>query len=134
VLIYRPVQVAPAASDLDVGLIEEPPITGRMAGGSSGVGELRRERLHPPVDRHVIHLDAALGKQLLHVAVGQAITQVPAHRNRDHLTRKPIASRGARRDVRPDHCASLACKAWHRPTQQSRLDRFTRLVALVLAV
>jgi hypothetical protein len=27
--------------------------------------------LHPPVDRHVIDRDAALGKQLFHVAVGR---------------------------------------------------------------
>jgi hypothetical protein len=38
----------------------------------------------------VIDLDVALGQQLLHIAVGQAVTQVPAHRDRDHLTREPV--------------------------------------------
>ena len=39
--------------------------------------------LHPPIDRHVIDLDAALGQQLLDIAVGQAVAQIPAHRDRD---------------------------------------------------
>jgi hypothetical protein len=43
VLINRPVQVRAAARDLDVGLVDEPPITGDMAGRPSGVDELRRE-------------------------------------------------------------------------------------------
>jgi hypothetical protein len=64
----------------------EPPSSGRVPGRPGGVDELRREGLHPPVDRHVIHIDAALGQQLLDVAIGQPIAQVPAHRNRDHLT------------------------------------------------
>ncbi len=38
----------------------------------------------------MIHDDAALGEQLFHVAVGQAVAQVPAHRDRDHLTRQPV--------------------------------------------
>jgi hypothetical protein len=33
----------------------------------------------------VVDLDAALGQQLLDVAVGQAVAQVPADRGRDHL-------------------------------------------------
>jgi hypothetical protein len=44
-----------------------------------GVEQQRRIPLHPPVLRDVFHLDAALGQQLLHVAVGQAGPQVPAH-------------------------------------------------------
>jgi hypothetical protein len=34
----------------------------------------------------VVDLDAAFGEQLLDVAVGDAITQVPAHRDPDDLT------------------------------------------------
>ena len=37
----------------------------------------------------MIHRDATLGQQFLDVALGQAVAQVPAHRDRDHLTRKP---------------------------------------------
>jgi hypothetical protein len=37
----------------------------------------------------VVDIDAALGQQLLHVAVGQAEPQVPAHRQHDHLRREP---------------------------------------------
>jgi hypothetical protein len=39
----------------------------------------------------VIDGDAALGQQLLDVAVGQSLAQVPADRHRDHLPREPEA-------------------------------------------
>jgi hypothetical protein len=39
--------------------------------------------MDPPVDAHVIDLDAALGQQLLEVSVGQAEPQVPADRQGD---------------------------------------------------
>lgn len=59
-----------------------------------GVGELRRECLHSPVDGHVVDLDAALGKQLLHIAIGQpnnAATSAPPPRS-------PPAGSGSRPD------------------------------------
>jgi hypothetical protein len=90
VLIDRTVQVDPAASDLDAGLVDKPALTGRVAGGPCGVKERRGEPLHPPVDSHVINLDAAFGQKFLDVAVRQAIAQLPAHRDRDHLTREPV--------------------------------------------
>ena len=74
-------------------LIHEPPIPGSVPGRASGVDELLRERLHPPLHRHVIHLDTSLSQQLLHIAIGQPVTQIPPHRHRDHLTRKPVAGR-----------------------------------------
>ncbi len=60
---------------------------------TSRVDEHFGEGLHPPVDRDMVDLDAALGKQLLHIAVGQAVTQVPAHRQRDHLPREAVTGR-----------------------------------------
>jgi hypothetical protein len=39
-----------------------------MAAGPRGVGQQGREPLDPAVDGDVVHLDAALGEQLLHVA------------------------------------------------------------------
>jgi hypothetical protein len=40
-----------------------------MPRGPGRVDELGRERLHPPVDRDVIHRDAALDQQFLDIAV-----------------------------------------------------------------
>jgi hypothetical protein len=40
----------------------------------------------------VVHGDAALGQQFLDVPVRQAIAQLPADRDRDHLRRKPETS------------------------------------------
>jgi hypothetical protein len=93
VLIDRAVQVPAAAGELDVGLIHEPAIVGRATGRPCGIEELRGEGLHPTVDRHVIDLDAAFGQQLLDVSVREPVTQIPAHRHRDHLTREPITDR-----------------------------------------
>jgi hypothetical protein len=56
----------------------------------------RRDRLHPPVDRHMVDGDAALGQQLLHVAVGRVVAHAPTRRDRDHRTRGPVASRAGR--------------------------------------
>ena len=41
--------------------------------------------MHPPVDRDVIDFDASLSQEFLHVAIRQAIAEVPANRQRDHL-------------------------------------------------
>ena len=82
-LVDGPVEVGPAAGDLDVGLVDKPPIPAGMPARTRGVDELHSEGLHPPVDGHVIDLDAALGEKLLHIAIGQPIAQVPAHRDGD---------------------------------------------------
>jgi hypothetical protein len=34
----------------------------------------------------VVNLDAALAEQRFDITVGQAVAQVPAHRDRNHLT------------------------------------------------
>jgi hypothetical protein len=59
-LVDRAVHVAPPAGDLHIGLIHEPAIPDQVAAGSGGVGQQRREPLHPPVDGDVVDLDAAL--------------------------------------------------------------------------
>jgi hypothetical protein len=61
--------VAPSTGDLHVGLIHLPAISDPMAAGPGGLSEQRREPLHPPVDGDVVDLDAALGEQLLGIAV-----------------------------------------------------------------
>jgi hypothetical protein len=75
-------------------------MTGGVPGWASSLNELGCEGLHPPVDRDVIDLDAALGEQFLDVAVGQAVAQIPAHRDRDHLTWKPVTRRRGRGQIR----------------------------------
>jgi len=92
--------------DLDVGLVDEPPITRHVAAGTCRFDELWCEALDPTVDADVINGDATLGQQLFDVAVGQAVPQVPAHCDRDHLTREAKASE--RRGRRRGHGTSLA--------------------------
>ena len=94
VLIYSPVHVPPDAGDTDVGLVDEPPSTDRVAAGAGRVDQLRCEVVHPPEDGDVIDLDAAFGEEFLDVAVRQAEAQVPAHRQQDHLGWEPVPGEG----------------------------------------
>jgi hypothetical protein len=66
-----------------------PAVPDPVPGEPGGVDQQGCEALHPAVDRDVVDVDAALGEQLLHIAVGQAEPQIPAHRQHDHLGRKP---------------------------------------------
>jgi hypothetical protein len=99
VLVDRPVQVSPPAGDLDVGLIDEPPVAGGVPQRAGGVGEQRRESLHPAVHRHVVRPDTALGQQLLDIPVGQPVAEIPADSDRDHLGREPEAGKRGPVDV-----------------------------------
>ena len=83
----RPEQVAPDPSDLDVGFIDVPAITHHVLTASGCLGEFRRGPLDPPVDAHVVDLDASFGKEFLDVPIGQAKPQVPADRPGDDLGR-----------------------------------------------
>src|SRR5712691_2262325 len=90
-LVDRPVRRRPPPGDLDVRLIGEPPVTRSMPTQPRRLDELGSEALDPPVHGHVVNGDAPLGQQLLDVPVGQAMAQVPADREGDHLSRKPEA-------------------------------------------
>jgi hypothetical protein len=61
-LIDRPIEIGPRASDLYICFIDEPPVAGSMAARASGFDEFGGEPLHPPVDGDVIYGDAALGQ------------------------------------------------------------------------
>jgi hypothetical protein len=92
------VDIAPDAVDLHACFVDEPPLTGGVPDEAGRIGKQRREPLHPPVDGEVVDVDPALGQQLFEIAVGKAIAQIPAHRQHDHLGRKPEP--GERRTLR----------------------------------
>ena len=106
ILVPRPVQARPRAGGLEVGLIGGPPVTGSVAAGAGGLDEFGGEALDPPVDGEVIDGDAALSQQLFHVAAAQAIAQVSADGQGDHLPRETEASE-RRRQARRRHQISL---------------------------
>jgi|SRR6185437_15201955 hypothetical protein len=91
-LVDRPLQIGPLAGDLQIGLVDEPPVTRSMPARPRSFNELAGESLYPSVDGHMIDGDAALGQQLLDIAIGQAISQIRADRDRDHLPREPETS------------------------------------------
>jgi hypothetical protein len=104
-------QVTPATTNPDVGLVDEPSVPAPPPARPGRVDEQRREALHPALDTDVVDDDAALSEELLHVTVGQAVAQVPAERDRDHIGReakpgKPERSgtndREQRKDIIPD--------------------------------
>ena len=111
-LVDRPVDVPPDPGDLDVGLVDEPAIPSHVPTRPGRVDQQRREPLHPPVEGHVVDLDATLGEQLLQVPVGQPVPQVPAHRQQDHLGRETEPSEPRRHPHRRPRTAS----ALHRAT------------------
>src|SRR6266508_1578220 len=87
-------QVPPGPSYLQVGLIDVPAIPDDVPTGPGCLGELGCEPLHPPVHRHVVNHDPALGEEFLDVSVGQGEPQVPADRQTDDLWWEPIPSEG----------------------------------------
>jgi hypothetical protein len=76
-LIDRPIQIGPLTGDLQVGLVDEPPVPGSVPARPGSFDELGGEALHPPVDADVINGDTALGQQLFDIPVGQPVPQVP---------------------------------------------------------
>ena len=79
-LVHRPVQIRPLAADLDVGLVDAPTPRLRPAPlPAQTFLHLRRETLHPTIDRGVVDRDAALGHHRFEVAVADRIPAVPAY-------------------------------------------------------
>ncbi len=83
-----------------------PAIADPVPTGPGGLSQQRRESHDPAVDSDVVDLDAALGEQLLNVAVGQRETQVPAERQDDDVRREAEASEGGSWDCRRATAAS----------------------------
>ncbi len=121
ILIDCPVEIIPLTGDLDVGLVDEPPVARSVAAGPGGLDELGGKPLYPSVDGDVIHGDAALGQQFLAVPVGQAVPQVPANRYRDDLRREPKASKDGSHGTRI-HRISLPPPAIDQRNSAPRLD------------
>ncbi len=74
-----------------------PAISDDVLSSPSCLRELRREPVDPPVDAHVIDLDAAFGEELFDVSVGEAEPQVPPDRQGDDLGREAIPGEGRAR-------------------------------------
>ena len=87
VLVDRPVHVSPDAVDLDVRLINKPPVPDGMPSRPGRIDQLRGESLDPPEQGHVIHVDPALLDEAPD-PVGKSVPQVPADREQDHLRRE----------------------------------------------
>ncbi len=85
VLVDGAVQVLPAAGDLHVGVGSS---TNQRPRGEWRAARAASMNSGVKVCTHgdVIGGDAAFCQQFFHVAVGQAVAQLPAHRDRDHLT------------------------------------------------
>jgi hypothetical protein len=71
VLVDSPVDVAPPARDVHIGLVDVPTVTEHVATRSGSIDEERRGALHQPVHGDVVDLDATLAQELLEGAVGQ---------------------------------------------------------------
>ena len=88
-----------------------PAISDDVLSSPSGLRELRCEPLDPPVDAHVIDLDAPFRQELLDVSVGKPEPEVPPDRQGDDLEREAVPGEGrARRwsDRRMPACSHRA--------------------------
>ena len=88
-LVNSPIDVSPFAGDFHIRFINKPAATNRVATRPSRVNQQRREALHPPLDGDVINLDTAFGEQLFNITVREPISQIPAHRQQDHIRGNP---------------------------------------------
>ena len=88
-LVDRPIDVAPAAGDPHVGLVDEPARYDRVAAWSRRVDQQRREALHPPEQGDVINVDPALCEEFLEITVRQPEAELPPHRQHDHPQWEP---------------------------------------------
>jgi hypothetical protein len=59
-----------------------------VPGTACGVGEQRGEPPDPPVDGHVVDLDTTLLQKFTNIALRQAVAQIPADGDDDHLARE----------------------------------------------
>jgi hypothetical protein len=99
VVVDRQAHVTPPTSNLHIRLVDVPPTADRMPARPGGVGEQRRESLHPPEHRDVIERDPALGAELLDVAIGEP-------EPRYQRTARTMIS-GGNRNPRTPNCRSL---------------------------
>jgi hypothetical protein len=83
--------------------------------GAGGLGQQRREPLHPLVDGDVVDFDPSFSQQLLNVAVRQAEAQVPAGREDDDVwweaeAREGRPCSGSGTEATRFHTSSLAAR------------------------
>ena len=112
-----------------LGLVDMPVVTNSVSAWPGGLGEQRGKPQHPAVDGGVVDFNAALGEELLAVAVRQRETQVPAHEEDDHLGRKQKPAKAGR--AREGGGGELSCHSL--PTRASYTAGATvplRLIAL----
>src|SRR5271166_3407532 len=83
--MFRLPFIAENALNPDVGLIHLPTVVGRSEPRSQSALNFWGVTLHPPPDGDVVDRKSALGKEFLHVAVGQRELQIPANRQQDDL-------------------------------------------------
>src|SRR5215207_1427474 len=123
-LVDGPVDIAPLAGDLHIGLVHLPAISHAMPAGPGGLGQQRHEPLHPPVDGDVIDLNPALGEEFFDVAVRQPEAQVPADREDDDVWWETKAYEGrlsgSRTRAVSSHAGSLAARRAHGERNSAR--------------
>tara|TARA_R100000750_G_scaffold49855_1_gene34748 strand:+ start:1429 stop:1815 length:387 start_codon:yes stop_codon:yes gene_type:complete len=86
--------VAPFSAYPDVGFIDKPIDTSAAQMLLSSLRQLRTELLNPSEHRGSINRDAALCQKVHDILVGQRVAQIPPHRAKDDLTRKPMMLEG----------------------------------------
>ena len=108
VLVDRPVAVGPATVQPAVGLVHPPARADRPPVAAGRLAQQRQVAPHPAVDRAPVDGQAALGEPFGDVGVAQAVVDLPANRQGDHLIGRAAPGEGADRGGGEPASAAIA--------------------------
>jgi hypothetical protein len=122
-LVDRSVDVAPAAGDLHIGLVDLPAITDGMAAGPGSLGQQRREPLDPPVDGDVVDSTPRS-------ASSSSTSRYDSAKRRYQRTASTITSGGKQKPAKADRATAaergrrvLMAAVWLLPTRSQQLQQ-----------
>jgi hypothetical protein len=118
-LVHRPVDIAPHSGDLDIGLLDEPPIPRQMPGRR---GRVDQQGVNRCTHRYRVTWSTSMPRSARSSSrspVGQPVAQVPAHRQQDHLGREAESSEARRHPHRRSRTASALHRATFTTTVRS---------------
>jgi hypothetical protein len=95
ILIDRPVDVGPRSVQANVRFIDPPSVAERSSIRTGSFPKQREKALHPPIDGAAIHDETAFGEPLDHIRITEAIADVPADGQRDHIVGKAMVGKRA---------------------------------------
>ncbi len=96
ILVDRPVDVGPFPVETTIGLIDLPFSTNWTSMLTGSVSEERQKPLDPAIDGAAVNNKTTFCKPLHDIGIAQAVPDVPAYRQGNHIIGKAMVREGAR--------------------------------------